>query len=356
MQSAGENQAGVERWCEAQVHHWASSRPVDSDCAGTQEWREWQAMSFRFAKSARAPGAWRHSWRALLVAAAFVPAVSGANTPDLDAKVARSLGLMAGTNGPTIRLDYTRGEGGGNPVAAFMYFVPLISPEPVSSVTSPASTQSARVVSATRKVGASSFVVVCDFEFLGNGSQQSIIDLSEQIRRHEQKLKAGEPLSRQLSSITVEGPGSGRVEVEGTLSNGVEAVTEVRLRFNTHGKPSPVSIGLCDVRYAAGEYQRANEIVARVNTLTFRRKAGPPKMEVTVAAVKNKGAGNGFWQNFKGSLKGAAVNLLIDPLTVEAIGHEAMLDFGRALTAGDQAFTFPRARNLKESAVGETGR
>src|SRR5712664_3591914 len=58
---------------------------------------------------------------------------------------------VAATNaatGPTIGLDYGRDKSPGNPVASFMYFVPLISPEPVSSSTSPGSTQAARVLSA----------------------------------------------------------------------------------------------------------------------------------------------------------------------------------------------------------------
>jgi len=140
------------------------------------------------------------------------------------------------------------------------------------------------------------------------------------------------------------------VEVEGTISDNVETVREVRLRFNAHGKSSPVLIELCEIRYRDGEFQRCNEIVARVNTLTFRRKPGPPKMEVTVASVKNKAAGDGLWQNLKGSVKGMAVNLLIDPLTIEAVGHRAMLDFGGALTSGATTFTFPRATNLKSNS------
>ena len=48
------------------------------------------------------------------------------------------------------------------------------------------------------------------------------------------------------------------------------------------------------------------------------------------------------------------MNLLIDPLTVEAVGHRAMLDFGRALASGAATFTFPRATNLKSE--GSTGR
>ncbi len=69
-------------------------------------------------------------------------------------------------------------------------------------------------------------------------------------------------------------------------------------------------------------------------------------MEVTVASVKKKGAGNSLWQNFKGSVVGLAVNLFIPPLPVEAVGHGAMLDFGRALASGAATFTFPRATNL----------
>jgi hypothetical protein len=258
------------------------------------------------------------------------------------------------TTGPTIRLDYGADQSPGNPVASFMYFVPLISPEPVSSSTSPGSTQAARVLSARRKSTVHSFVMTCEFEFTGSGSQQSILDLAPTIRRNDRDLRAGGSTGRQLSSITVNGPCSGTVEVEGTISNRVETVTEVRLRFNAHGKTSPVSIGLCEIRYREGEFQRLNQIVARVNTLTFRRKPGPPKMEVTVASVKNKGAGDGLWQNLTGSFKGLAVNLLIDPLTVEAIGHRAMLDFGEALASGAATFTFPRATNLKSNGSTST--
>lgn len=253
--------------------------------------------------------------------------------------------------GPTIRLDVGHDPSPGNPVASFMYFVPLISPEPVFCITSPGSTQAAQVLFAKRKSTARSFVVSCAFEFTGDGSQQSIFDLEPSIRRHERQLRAGGSIDQQLSSITVEGPGSGTVEVEGTISNNVETVSEVRLRFNARGKASPVAIELCELRYLGGEFRRLNEIVARVNTLTFRRKPGPPRMEVTVASVKNKGAGNGLWQNLKGSIKGLAVNLLIDPLAVEPVGHGAMLDFGRALAAGAATFTFPQARNVTTSSL-----
>src|SRR5262245_43668947 len=96
-----------------------------------------------------------------------------------------------GASGPTIRLDYGRDQSPGNPVASFMYFVPLISPEPVSSITSPGSTQAARVLSTRRKSTVHSFVVTCEFEFTGKGSQQSILDLAPTIRLYERELRAG---------------------------------------------------------------------------------------------------------------------------------------------------------------------
>ena len=219
-------------------------------------------------------------------------------------------------------------------------YAPATSP----AVTSPGSTQVARVLSAKRKSTANSFVVTCDFEFAGDGTQQSVLDLEPNIRRHRRKLEAGGSTGRQLSTITVGGPGSGVVEVEGTISNKVETVSEVRLRFNARGKTSPIAIEICDVRYQEGEFRHVDEIIARVNSLTFNRKTDRPKMEVSVASVKKKNAGNSLWQNFKGSVVGMAVNLFIPPLTVEAVGHQAMLDFGQALASDARTFTFPSAR------------
>ena len=53
--------------------------------------------------------------------------------------------LRAPDAGPTIRLHYGRTDGPGNAIADFMYFVPLISPERVTVVTSKGNTQRARV-------------------------------------------------------------------------------------------------------------------------------------------------------------------------------------------------------------------
>ena len=76
------------------------------------------------------------------------------------------------------------------------------------------------------------------------------------------------------------------------MTDRVPTVTEVRLRFNGRGQRSPVTIGLHDIRYFDGSFRPHNEKVARVNTLIFRRKSGPSKMDIKVASVKRKDAGN----------------------------------------------------------------
>jgi hypothetical protein len=260
-------------------------------------------------------------------------------------------GAAVDTNGPTLRLGYGAEQPAPNSVADFMYFVPLISIQPVSSLTCPGSTQSVRIISTRRRVSSHSFTVTCEAELTGDGWQRSVFDLTASIRRHESQLQNGGSILRQLKSIEVQGAGAITMEVEGVVSNGLATVKEVRLRFNAHGHPSPVWINLCEIRRLNGEPLPVNEILARVNTLTFRRRAGPPTMEVGISSVKHKEAGNGFWQNLKGRLAGAAANMLLDPLPVEAAGHEAMLDFGLALLTDAPTFTFPRARNLQTNGV-----
>jgi len=250
------------------------------------------------------------------------------------------------TSGPTIALDHRGARAGANAVSDFMYFVPLISPTPVSTMTSPGSSQMARLTAATRRATASSFVTTCDFEFTGSGTQRSIFDLTPEIHRHEQSLKQGVALEHQLRSIIVNGPGAISVEVNGVMSNDVRVVNEVRLHFNARGQQSPVLIDMCDIESVGGRIKPTNEILARVNSLVFRRAEGPPKMEVGLASVKDKDAGDSVWQNFKGRIKGAAANLFLPPMTVEDLGNRAMLDFGLALVTRSPNFTFPVAHNL----------
>ena len=257
--------------------------------------------------------------------------------------------LSAAPTGPTLQLDYGHGTPLANPIGQFMYFVPLISPEPVSVFTTAGNTQCARVLSFNCRTNGTLFFATCEFEFTGKGSQRNVLDHTRLIKERRKELQAGGSLTRQLGSINVEGSGNGSVKIEGSLTNGLRTVTEVRMRFNGHGHSSPVSISLQDIRYHDGAILFENEIVARVNTLTFHGQAGTPKMEVTLASVKRKNAGDNLWQNFVGGLKGMAANLFLPPIVVAADGHQAMMDFGLALAAEKPAFTFPFAARLKNS-------
>ena len=261
--------------------------------------------------------------------------------------------LAAAPAGPTLQLDYGCGRPYSNAVSQFMYFVPLISPEPVSVFTNAGSTQCARVLSFRCQTSGATFLATCEFEFTGSGFERNVFDHARNIRNHQQELQAGVSLKHQLDSINVTGDGLGSVEIEGVITNGQRVVNRVQFCFNRNGCASPVTISLADLAYARGAVQKENEMVARVNALTFRRTGGAPKMEVSLASVKRKGAGDGLWQNFYGSLKGAALNLFLPPLNVEAAGHQTMLDFGFALAMEKPTFTFPPAERLQGSAPAE---
>ncbi len=256
----------------------------------------------------------------------------------------------AGPFGPTLHLAFDRDAPPGNPIGEFMYFAPLISPEPVSVSENAGNTQRTRVRSVTRTFQADSFAARCEFEITGAGWQRNTFDPTNSIRRNEKKLREGGVVERALSHIHIEGAGSGWIEVEGTVTNRIATVTEVRLQFNARSQTSPVTIGLNDLRSVDGVIRTENEIIARVNTLAFRRGAGRPRMAVTVASVRRKDAGDNLWQKLKGNMAGAMANLLIKPLGIERAGNDSMLNFGRALAAGEPDFTFPRARNLRTDA------
>lgn len=259
--------------------------------------------------------------------------------------------LVAARPGHTLQFDYGNGRPLNNPLNNFMYFVPLISLEPVSVFTNAGNTQRARVVSFHSRTNGMFVHAICEFEIVGTGEQRNIFDHTAIVHRHEKQLKAGKPLAHQLAAISVQGSGSGSIDIESTLTNGVRTVTEVRLRFNSHGHASPVNISLQDICDRNGVIHYENEIVARVNSLTFRQKSGPPKMEVTLASLKRKDAGDSLWQNLVDGLKGVAANLFLPPLTVAADGQQAMMDFGLALATEKPAFTFPFATRLKAVQV-----
>jgi hypothetical protein len=258
--------------------------------------------------------------------------------------------LAASRTGPTLYLAYRENAGITNTVAEFMYFVPLISPGPVSSVRNAGNTQRARIVSLNCQANDRSFHASCEFDFIGQGCQRHVFDHSENTLQHEQTLKNGEALEKQLTAIIVQGGGSGVVEVEGVITNGVRQTKVVRLRFN-HRHTSPVFVELSDIYYDGKEYRQRNQLTARVNTLTFRRTTGPARMEISLASVNKKGAKSNLWQSVVGDITGAAVNLFIPPVPVEMSGLNTMLDFGGALAGNAASFTFPLASRLKADLV-----
>jgi hypothetical protein len=247
--------------------------------------------------------------------------------------------------GPTLRLHEPGGGLGENLVADFMYFVPLISKEKVMAGEEAGAAHRVRLLSIKRHVKAESFSVRAEFEIIGSGRQEYSLDCTNQVRRHEARLKRGGKIDRVLSAINIDGAGKGTIEVSGSVSNGVLIVNEVSLGFHEHGA-SPVSIFLHGLEYKDGEFKTFNEVVARVNTLRFRRMEGDPKMEVTVASVKARDAKASLWQSFKGGIKGFAVNLFIPPLGINPQGHDAMLAFGEAFASQAAGFTFPFATNM----------
>lgn len=266
---------------------------------------------------------------------------------------AGAMPLAAAPTGPTLHLDYGRGEPHDNPISRFMYFVPLISPEPVSVHTNAGNTQCARVLSIQCQTNGTSFRAVCEFNFTGSGTQRDVFDNSGKLKEHHDQLVAGKTIKHVLAAINIAGDGSGDVEITGSLAGSRSVVNQVRLRFNRHGRTSPVSINLRDFAYRDGQVRAENEVVARVNLLTFKRQPGPPKMEVSLASIKPKGAGDGLWQNFWGDLKGATANLFLPPLNIEPEGQRAMLQFGLALATEKPEFTFPFAERLQSVAGDE---
>ena len=254
--------------------------------------------------------------------------------------------FAAAPTGPTLQFDYDHGEPHDNPITRSMYFVPLISPEMVSVFTNADNTQCARVHSLECRTNGLTFIATCEFEFTGIGALQNVFDHAHTIKKRQAELQAGGSLKHQLASINVTGTGNGSLEIQGTLTNGERVVSLVQMRFNRRGHASPVTINLADIDCRNGAIQFENEMVARVNSLTFRRTTGTPKMEVTLASLKRTEAGNGLWSNLVGSLKGATVNLFLPPLTVEPEGQQAMLEFGLALATEKTSFTFPHATRL----------
>jgi hypothetical protein len=251
-------------------------------------------------------------------------------------------------NGPTVRLNYDPQAAEKNPISSFMYFISLLSPTFVDRETSTDNEQQVGIVSYDRNTNSKSFYVTCEFEITGTGFHKNTFDHVGMIAEHTGGLEKGESLTNMLDYIKFEGGGLGRIEIKGTIIGSAETVTEVDIHFNARDRKSPVTIGLYDVKPKDGQYKyenRSDEIVARVDTLIFK-KSETPRMGIELASVHKKTDDENYW----GSVKAVIANyFLIHPPGVTKLGNDTMLNFGYAMLKQKPAFTFPKAENLREN-------
>jgi hypothetical protein len=254
--------------------------------------------------------------------------------------------------GPTILLSYSREGFKKNPIASFMYFVPLISPKLVDRETSSDNEQQVGIISYRRKVTLESFNVVCETEMSGKGFHKNTFDSAGLTETHTDELEKGESLINMLDYIKFEGEGFGLIEVKGTMTGSIPTVTEVDLHFNARGSKSPVTVSIYDIKPKDGQYNyenRSNQIVARVNSLIFKKTEKTPRMGIELASIRNAAES----EDFVSGLKGILANIFIRPPKVSELGNETMLNFGRILLEQKSSFTFPKAINIKESRIVE---
>jgi len=255
-------------------------------------------------------------------------------------------------NGPTFIMSYRKEKYVKNPIASLMYFVPLIAPTLVDNISSVNNDQQVGIISHEIKVNSKSFKVACDFEILGKGFHMNTFDSNGMIAAHTDELKKGETLTQMLDYIKIDGDGYGVINVEGKITGSTKTVTRVDLQFNARGHDSSVTIGLYDIKPRNGEYKfenRSNEIVAQVNTLSFKKTEQTPRMGIKVASIAKKGESAGFF----GWIKGTIANLFIKPPKVDKLGNVTMLEFGEALFKKNTTFIFPKAKNIKEIKIVE---
>jgi hypothetical protein len=254
------------------------------------------------------------------------------------------------SNGPTILLNYNTADPPKTPTSSFMYFIPLISTTLVSTQISPQNHQQAVFTSYHKKVTRSSFILSCEFELHGSGFFMDIYEPNGIIATFSEEINENAPVKNVLDYIRLEGPGFGRMDVKGTITDSKETVTQVAVHFNTKDNTSPVTIGLYSVKPENGKYKyenRYDEIVAKVAVLTFKKTNSDPKMAIEVFSVNKASKPN----SYIGRVKGFIVNFFIPPIAVSKIGNDAMLNFGNALLNKQTSFTFPKAVNLTSQTI-----
>jgi hypothetical protein len=254
---------------------------------------------------------------------------------------------------PTMIMGYSKEKFAKNPIASFAYFVPLIAPTRVDSISSVDNEQQVAIISHKITVDSKSFQATCEFELSGSGFYMNTFDPAGMIAAQTDELKKGKTMTNMLDYIKFEGDGFGVIEVKGTITGSTRIVTEVDIQFNARSNESPVTIGLYDIKPKDGEYtykNRSKKVVARVNTLSFKKTTETPRMGIKVASISAAAASEGFFSG----LKAVIANLFIKPMKVDKLGNTTMLEFGYALLQKKPTFTFPKAKNIKEIKVVET--
>lgn len=252
--------------------------------------------------------------------------------------------------GPTILLGYNENSK-SNPIFSFMYFVPMISPTTVEMEISPNCLQNARFVSHKIEYDGNNFIVISEFEIKGTGYYKNCFDPDEIMKWMAKNRGETTKLTKNLEYIKFEGQAYGRLEISGTITNGVKDVSEIKAYFNNKDTKSPVTIGIYDVcidEKGVLKFENAiNRKVVRVNALTFRKSAGEPKMEIEIASIAQNEECDSLWANVKGKI----ANFFLNPLEINPQGNESMLELGLALAEKKESFTFAKAKNLKQNEV-----
>lgn len=248
-------------------------------------------------------------------------------------------------NGPTVELF--GGDGGypENVLADFMYFVPLISPVPVSEVISADNGQKGHLISYGFSKTKSQFHVSCEFRMKGSGFFMNQFDHDAMIDWNVQEVGEDKVLKNVLDYIKFEGEGYGRIEVKGKISGSEMTAEKVEVHFDARGAESPVIIGLYNADLASkqdGHCRRFDYKVARIKTLLFSKSESAPKLGIKISAVGETEEGLGVWE----SIKGFFGNFFIEPIEVDKLGNDTMLEFGLGLCGKKPKFTFPGAKNL----------
>jgi hypothetical protein len=280
------------------------------------------------------------------------PVVSKFDQPAVQKQEKTDKEQLSDANGPTVFLFDKNGGYPDNKLSDFMYFVPLISPVPVTAVTSQNNTQGGNLLSYESGQTSDSFYVACEFRMKGKGFYIDEFDDDAMVEWNTKAATNKKVLKNILDYIKFEGEGYGEIEAKGEIAGSKMTVETVVVHFDARGAESPVTVGLYDVdisKKTDGHYGQYNKKVASITTLTFNRSEEAPRLDLKISAVGKDEESLGMWAHIKGYLG----NFFIDPIEIDKLGNNTMLEFGLSLYKKDLTFTFPKAKNLIRTQIGK---